>query len=179
MATKEYAMFESNVNKVEKKAAISNKDLLLAMLGGKCEVTTKVMRGSKASGDCILTVEQAGVEIFKINAGKLSEWDSVDDLNLSMFQLVSSIHDEMGAYLAQYQAKINDIECAKREKAERTVEGVRLELTNAKSPSEIRKVLKNSGFHNARLEAAPNKVDLLCELAEMEFAAFIENSVKV
>lgn len=171
-------MFESNDNKPKSADKINPIAQIKHLVDGgeNARVTTKVMRGSKGSGNAYLLAEIKGVEVFRLECGNIKDWESIDECNMFVFALMEQISAGLVSYVEENKERAENMKQAEREKRVQIVEGVRLELTNAKSAADVRKILKNSGFHDG-LEKIPNNVDTLLDAAGKVFDSYVMGDI--
>ena len=167
-------MFELNEKVDKKNSEINHIELMKLMASGEFKLDTKIMKGSKGSGNAIITATLGGVEVFKLSCGNVKEWNNIDDLNLTIFTIMEKINAGISNYIEQYIEQIAEKRAEKRAKLQALTDACRLELANCKTPTDVRKCLRNHGFHSKHVENTPNKVDALLAAAEDEMRAFVE-----
>lgn len=145
--------------------------------GENMEIETKIMKGSKGSGNAYLIGNIKGVEVFRLECGNVKDWTSVEDLNLYVFALMEQITAGFVSYVEENKARAEKIKAEERSKRASHVDAIKVELGNVKTPAEFRKVLRNHGLHPDSMDRVANKVEALAHAVEDVFAEYIGGDI--
>lgn len=172
-------MFDFNDVKPKNSEKVNPIDQIKMLVDGGewMKIHTKIMRGSKGSGNAYLLGEIKGIEVFRLECGNVKEWASPDELNIYVFALMEQISEGMAAYVAENKARAAALMAEQRAKREDHVSAVKVELANCKTPAEFRKVLRSHGLHPEKLDKIANKIESLTHAVEDVFAEYIGGGI--
>lgn len=146
--------------------------------GEHMSISTKVMRGSKGSGNAYLIGEIKGIEVFRLECGNIkADWTSIAECNLFVYALMEQITAGFVSYIEENREKAEAEKASERAKREDHVSAVKVELANVKTPAEFRKVLRNHGLHPAKFDGLANKLEVLQNASEEHFAEYIGGDI--
>lgn len=146
--------------------------------GEHMSISTKVMRGSKGSGNAYLIGEIKGVEVFRLECGNIkADWTSIAECNLFVYALMEQITAGFVSYIEENRERAEAEKASERAKRQDHVSAVKVELSNAKTPAEYRKILRNHGLHPAKFDALANKLEVLQNASEDHFAEYIGGDI--
>jgi hypothetical protein len=152
-------------------------EAIRAMAAGSFSYEFKLQKGSKGSGNMYLLFSLGAAEVCRLELGKADDWSGdLTEMNICVHAIMGKLSDGIGEIVAGMDADIAEVRAAKRDKAVSLTDGIRAELVTAKTPGDVRKIVRNAGFDNPAFSSLGNRLDELLGAADKILKDYVENA---